>query len=251
MKKKKIVIVGATSAIAHNCARLWIQSDEVELILVGRDAARLDRVATDLKARGEGQKIEVTTVVTDFVKPASIQHLVNQISSNGMIDIALIAHGSLTDQTKAQDDLEYCNSEMTINAISPVLFAEAFVSQMVINNHGTLAVISSVAGDRGRKSNYVYGSAKGLVTRYVQGIQHRLAQTNVRVVLIKPGPTDTPMTAHLKNEGAKLASAHIVSEAICKAIDKGVPVAYVPAKWRLIMLIIQHLPAVIFNKLNI
>ena len=122
---------------------------------------------------------------------------------------------------------------------------------MLINNRGTIVVLGSVAGDRGRKSNYVYGAAKGLVTRYIQGLQHRLAGSGIKVVLIKPGPTDTPMTASLKEKGVKLAPVDEVAAAILLAADKGVPVAYEPKKWWLIMMIIRHLPNFIFNRMNI
>jgi short-subunit dehydrogenase len=138
-----------------------------------------------------------------------------------------------------------------LNGVSPALFAEAFVRKMLPNNQGTIVVLGSVAGDRGRKSNYVYGAAKGLVTRYMQGLQHRLAGSGVKAVLIKPGPTDTPMTASLKEKGAKLASVDEVAAAILVAVDKGMSVAYVPKKWWVIMMIIRHLPRFIFNKMNI
>jgi hypothetical protein len=114
-----------------------------------------------------------------------------------------------------------------------------------------LALIGSVAGDRGRKSNYVYGAAKGMVTRYAQGLQHRFAGSAVKVVLIKPGPTDTPMTTHLKAQGAKLTPVEEVAKGIVDAINRGQAVAYVPGKWRLIMWVIRHLPGFVFNKLNI
>ena len=110
-------------------------------------------------------------------------------------------------------------------------------------------MIGSVAGDRGRKANYVYGAGKGMVERYTQGLQHRFAYTDIKIVLIKPGPTATPMTAHLPSGG--LAPVDQVARAIVKAIEAGKPVAYVPAKWQLIMLIVQHLPRWIFHKLNI
>ena len=101
-------------------------------------------------------------------------------------------------------DLGLCEEALAVNGVSPALFAEAFAGPMQQANQGTLAIIGSVAGDRGRKSNYVYGAAKGLVTRYAQGLQHRLAGTNVKVVLIKPGPTDTPMTAEFEGSGSKI-----------------------------------------------
>jgi len=138
-----------------------------------------------------------------------------------------------------------------INGISPVLFAEAFAGVMSKANRGTLAIISSVAGDRARKSNYVYGAAKGLVSNYAEGLQHRLAGSNIKVVLIKPGPTATPMTAHLQGRGSKLAPVGDVANGIVFAIDRGARVAYVPSVWQLIMYIIRNLPWAIFKRVNI
>jgi decaprenylphospho-beta-D-erythro-pentofuranosid-2-ulose 2-reductase len=247
--KKKIVIIGATSAIAGHCARLWTEGGPLDLTLVGRDAARMERAATDLRVRSPQSEIRV--LQADFLDPAAIGATVASIAAQGRIDIALIAHGSLPDQAECQNDLLACREALEVNGISPVLYAEAFAQHMAASNHGTLALIGSVAGDRGRMSNYVYGAAKGLVTRYAQGLQHRLAASAVKVVLIKPGPTDTPMTAHLKQQGAKLAPVEDVARSIVNAVERGQAVAYVPGKWRLIMLVIQHLPAFIFNKMKI
>lgn len=250
---KKIVIVGATSSIATHCARLWAQGNLVDITLLGRQLDRLERTQADLYARAaKGSVIKI--IVADFLDGSAIQHSVHQIASQKRIDLAFIAHGSLSDQEECQHDLAKNKLELEINGISPALYAEAFAQQMAQVNHGTLAVIGSVAGDRGRRSNYVYGAAKGLVTRYVQGLQHRfsgIVGNNVRVVLIKPGPTDTPMTAQFKAKGMKLARVEDVSESIVRAIEKGNAVVYVPGKWQLIMMIIRHLPAFLFNKLNI
>lgn len=245
-EKKRIIIIGATSAIAEHCARLWIQQPSVELILVGRNKNKTQQIADDLQVRNPNATIQV--LETNFIDPVAIQQLTNQI---GDIDTVLIAHGSLPDQTTCQQDLIACQDALNINGISPVLFAEAFANVMEKANKGTLAIIGSVAGDRGRKSNYVYGSAKGMVTRYAQGLQHRLAKTNVKVVLIKPGPTDTPMTAHLKQQGAKLANVENVAKQIVKSINQGKLLIYTPSKWTLIMLIIRHLPNFIFKRMDI
>lgn len=246
---RKIVIIGATSAMAEQCARIWVQDKSVDLTLAGRDASRVERVAADLRVRSP--KSDIRVIQADFLDPAAIQATVDSVFTQGPVDIALIAHGSLPEQSACQDDLSVCRDALEVNGVSPVLYAEAFAKHMAKNNHGTLALIGSVAGDRGRKSNYAYGAAKGLVTRYAQGLQHRFAGTGVKVVLIKPGPTDTPMTAHLKEQGAKMASVEDVSQKIVSAIERGQPLAYVPAKWALVMLIIRHLPTFIFNKLNI
>ena len=247
-KQKRIVIIGATSAIAEHCARLWVKDAVVDLTLVARNHEKIEQVAADLRVRSPQSIIRV--LVADFIAPLAIQQLVDNVIAEGIIDTVLIAHGSLPDQANCQQDLTACHEALLINGISPVLFAEAFAGHMQIANQGNLAIISSVAGDSGRKSNYVYGAAKGMITRYTQGLQHRLATTGVKVVLIKPGPTETPMTAHLKQQGG-LAKVEDVAKLIVKAIYQGKAIVYVPAKWGVIMMVVQHLPAIIFNKLEI
>lgn len=247
--KKRIIIIGATSLIAEHCARLWIQNQPVDLTLVGRDTQRIKRVAKDLKVRSPQSEIRV--IQAEFLDPEAINATVEDIVKSGPVDIVLIAHGSMPEQTECQNDLQSCRDALDINGISPVLYTEAFAKRMEKANSGTIALIGSVAGDRGRKSNYVYGAAKGLVTRYAQGLQHRFAGTGVQVVLVKPGPTDTPMTAHLKGKGAKLAPVECVAKQIVDAVEAGTPVVYAPMKWWLIMIIIKHLPAFVFNKINI
>ena len=246
---KKIVIIGATSAIAEHCARLWAKDQAIELTLVGRDLGRLERVSSDLRVRSPQCKIQI--LQAEFLDPKAIQNTVDVIVKGGQIDIALIAHGSLPEQLACQSDLSTCNETLQINGVSPVLYAEAFAKQMVQTDHGILAIIGSVAGDRGRKSNYVYGGAKGLIARYTQGLQHRFAGTNVKVVLIKPGPTDTPMTAALKAKGIKMASPAEVAKKIVKGISEGKSEIYAPSVWKLIMLVIIHIPKFLFNKIDI
>ena len=246
---KRFIIIGATSSIAEHCARLWIAEAPINLTLVGRDASRTKSIADDLKVRSPGSAI--TVVSGNLVEPESIQRLVNQILKDGNADCALIAHGSLADQSACQQDLALTAEELSINGISPVLFAEAIANSMVRAGHGTLGVIGSVAGDRGRKSNYVYGAGKGLVARYAQGLQHRLAGTGVTVTLIKPGPTRTPMTAHLGNSGPSLADVAKVAATIVSGMEKRRNVVYAPRRWWVIMMIIRHLPRFIFNKMDI
>lgn len=245
----RIVIVGATSSIAEHCARLWVAGRNVELILIGRDLARTERVAADLRVRSTGSTISAMTA--DFIDPRGIATLVDALAAQGPLHQVLIAHGSLPDQARCQQDLVECNEALSVNGVSPVLFAEAFAGHMERANQGVLTIIGSVAGDRGRRSNYVYGAAKGLVTRYAQGLQHRLAGSGsaFRVVLVKPGPTATPMTAHLPPRG--LASPESVARMIVNGSTAGKPVIYAPGKWALIMMVIRHLPAVVFNKMNI
>lgn len=246
-QRTRIAIVGATSSIAEHCARIWAGSRNLDLTLVCRDGPKAERMAADLRVRCPGSAVQV--VEADFLDPTAVHRLVHDLTAQGPIDIALIAHGYLPDQLRCQEELTATHHALVINGISPVLFAEAFANHMARINHGTLCIIGSVAGDRGRRSNYVYGAAKGLITRYAQGLQHRLANTNVKVVLVKPGPTATPMTAHMNQRG--MASAADVAQCVVDGIGKGKPLVYAPAKWGPIMMAIRHLPGLIFNRMNI
>lgn len=246
---RRIVIIGATSAIAEHCARGWLAEGPAHLLLVGRDAVRLERVAADLRARSPGSVCR--TRAGDFLDPAFIAATAREAALDGAPDLVLIAHGHLPDQAGCQGDLQACNAALQINAVSPALFAEAFAGTLAQAGRGTLVVIGSVAGDRGRKSNYVYGAAKGLVDRYVQGLQHRFAGTAVRVVLVKPGPTDTPMTAALKQGGARLAPVDDVARRIVHQTARAEPVVYAPGLWRWIMLVVRLLPRPLFHRLNV
>ena len=246
--KKRIAIVGATSSIAEHCARIWAQQGLVELILIGRDQIKLEVVKADLLVRSPNTTIEI--VVADFLNPTAIQTIVDSLFASNPIDVALIAHGTLPEQAECQNDLNLNYNTLEINGISPALYAEAFAQYMAKMNHGSIAIIGSVAGDRGRKSNYVYGAAKGLVTRYAQGLQHRFAGTEVHITLIKPGPTNTPMTAVMKGS-EKFASPEEVAKIIVSGIESKKSVIYAPKKWWVIMMVIRHLPNFIFNKMNI
>ena len=244
--KKTIAIVGATSSIAEQCARLWVKQDATHLILIGRNRERLEVVAKDLLVRNPLVNVEIREA--NFLDPEAIAQTVEELFIGGPIDIALIAHGSLPEQSECQENLVLCKEMLEVNGISPVLYAEAFARHMSNLNQGTIAIIGSVAGDRGRKSNYVYGAAKGLINRYAQGLQHRFANSKVQITLIKPGPTATPMTAKMKGS---FASAEEVANTITRGINQKKSVIYAPGKWWLVMMVIRHLPSFIFNKLNI
>ena len=247
---KKIVIVGATSSIAHHCARLWAAKGLEELVLIGRDSKGLNRVSDDIKVRNP--KIRVTLKVMNLIgDPELINKEVDEICENRLPDIILIAQGSLPDQIECQQDILLIEKVVEINAFSPIIWAESFASHLNISIKTTLAVIGSVAGDRARKSNYIYGSAKAMVASSIEGLQHRFVGTNIKVVLIKPGPTDTPMTRNLKNTGLSLASVDLVSNYIVRGIESGKKVIYTPPKWWLIMKIVKLIPNLIFDKMDI
>jgi decaprenylphospho-beta-D-erythro-pentofuranosid-2-ulose 2-reductase len=244
---KRIVIVGATSAMAEQAARLWAERGPCAFVLVGRDASTLERIAQDLRLRRPGTGAQV--IAAPFITAEEVAVLLAQIAALGVPDVALIAHGSLTDQQTAQSDLQALADSLAVNGVSACLLAEGFAGLMAPRGHGHIGVIGSVAGDRGRKTNYAYGAAKGLVDRYVQGMQHRFARTKIMVTLVKPGPTATPMTAHM--DTSKMAPVADVAADIVAGIEAGKPVVYTPGKWRIIMMVIRHMPRFIFNRLEI
>ncbi len=242
----KIVVIGATSGIAEHCCRLWAAEQSVEFVLVARDQIKLDKIAADLRVRGPNST--VTTVHGGFLDRAFIQRAVDDAVASGPVDIALIAHGWMP-ENQVGLDLATCEQILDVNAISPVLFAEAFARHFVGAKRGTIAIIGSVAGDATRRANYIYGASKALLTRYAQGLDHRLVGTGVKVVLIKPGPTDTPMTSHMRAAGKRMAPVEDVARATVEGIRRGKAVVYTPPIWRLIMLIVRHIPRPIFNRL--
>ncbi|WP_455283527.1 SDR family NAD(P)-dependent oxidoreductase [Cupriavidus necator] len=248
----RIVIIGATSSIAEHCARNWVTEPGADITLVVRNSTKAEVIAADLRVRNPSAVIRI--VEADFVNASGIHQLVNTLAGEGPFDTVLIAHGSLPDQAACEQDLDAAKEALHVNGISPVLFAEAFAGHMAKANRGTLGIIGSVAGDRGRKSNYVYGAAKGLVTRYAQGLQHRMALTGrggVNVVLIKPGPTATPMTAHMTAQAGKMARVDEVAKCIVDGMRAGKPVVYAPGKWAGIMMVIRHLPRLVFNRMDV
>jgi short-subunit dehydrogenase len=249
---QRIVIIGATSDIARHCARIWARQGAASITLVGRSAERLAAEAGDLQVRNPRLATAIETL--DFTDAAAITALADRLCADGVPDIVLIAHGSMPEQAACEQSLPLVEATCAITATSPALFAEAFAGHLAQaaetqGKTGTLALIGSVAGDRGRKANYVYGACKGFLARYAEGLEHRLFRSGVAVCLIKPGPTQTPMTAHLDPAG--LAPVEAVAAEIVTGIARGRPVIYAPGKWRLIMWIVRHLPRRIFNRLNI
>lgn len=225
-----VVIIGATSAIAQEVARLYAQSG-ASLFLVARDEAKLHAVAADLRVRGAS---EVGTFVADLADRSRDAALV---AAAGAPDVVLIAHGSLPDQRAIESDVVAQVAEFELNATSVIALVAHFANVIEKNGRGTLAVIGSVAGDRGRRSNYVYGAAKAAVHAFCQGLSGR-----VNVVLIKPGWVDTPMTSGMK-KNPLFASAASVARRIHRAIARGRGTVYVPGYWRWISLIVRMLPA--------
>lgn len=244
---KRIVILGAASAIAEAAARIWA-AQGARLILVGRDSERLDMIAADLKARGAAEVIPWTL---DYAAPGASAALGEMAGRLGGLDILLLAYGVLGDQAALERDPDAVARLIQINFTSAAAWCLAAASILEKQRAGALLVIGSVAGDRGRRSNFIYGATKGGLAKLVEGIAHKLAPLGARAVLIKPGFVDTPMTAAIEKKGLLWATPDQVGAIIAAASEKKAVTVYAPWFWQPIMLIIRNLPAIVFNKLNI
>jgi len=244
---KNILILGATSAIAEKFAQNLARQN-CRYYLVSRNQARLDNIADDLKIRGAGEVICHAMDLTETAKHEPlVQDAVNKI---GKIDVVLIAYGSLGDQAACESSVELTLRELNTNCLSVISLSTLLANVMEKQASGCLAVISSVAGDRGRQSNYIYGTAKGALTIFLQGLRNRLAKKGVQVLTIKPGFVDTPMTKDF-NKGLLWVSPDNIARGIEKAIQRRKDVVYLPFFWRYIMLIIKLIPERLFKKLSL
>jgi decaprenylphospho-beta-D-erythro-pentofuranosid-2-ulose 2-reductase len=244
---RRVLALGATSAIAEATLRLMAEQG-ASFFLVARNAAKLGAVSADLLTRGAAQ---VSGQVADLDDTAGHPALLSRaVATLGGIDIALVAHGVLGDQAEAEQDYSVAEAVLRTNFLSAVSLVTWLANYFEAERRGTIAVISSVAGDRGRKSNYVYGASKGGLNVFLDGVRNRIDRAGVQVLTIKPGFVATPMTAHLA-QNALFAQPSAVARHVLKAIDGRKDVAYVPPFWGLIMLVVRSVPGRIFKRLNL
>ncbi|WP_119070068.1 SDR family oxidoreductase [Aggregatilinea lenta] len=242
----KLLVVGASSAIAHETARCFA-TDGAALFLVGRSAEKLAAIQHDLEVRGASQVVTYTLDLNDLAQHEAM--IDAAFEALGGLDAALIAHGTLPDQAAVQASVEQALQEFQTNCLSAISLLTILGNRFEAQRRGCIAAISSVAGDRGRSSNYVYGAAKSALTVFLSGLRGRLEKSGVAVVTIKPGFVDTPMTAHVK-KNPLFAKPDAVGKRIYTAMLKGQDVVYVPWFWRYVMLLIRVLPESMFKKLS-
>jgi decaprenylphospho-beta-D-erythro-pentofuranosid-2-ulose 2-reductase len=244
---KKILVLGATSGIAEATCRIWA-AQGASLFLVARNQSKLEAVAADLRVRGASY---VDTAVADLddtdQHPALLAHAINSLTG---MDVAYLTHGVLGDQPNAEQDFNTAAHILHTNLIAPISLLTWLANYCVQRHAGTLAVISSVAGDRGRKSNYVYGASKAGLSAFLAGLRNRIDREGVTVLTIKPGPTRTAMTAAMP-KSEKFADPNKVAESIVAAIAAKKDQLYVPFIWAPIMLVVRSIPERIFKKLNL
>lgn len=240
-----VLIIGASSAIAQATARLYA-TQGAQLFLLGRDADKLDIIAADLRVRGAAQVNYSAGNLLDLQQQALL--LQQAITQLGKIDIALLAYGMLPNQIICQNDMAELQHALAINFSSATNFISLLANHLEQQQQGCLAILTSVAGDRGRKNSYVYCAAKAGLSTFLAGLNHRLASANVHVLDIKPGPVVSPMTQHLR-KNFLWTTPDYVAKKIILAINKKRHCVYIPGYWRIIMCLIRAIPNKIYGKL--
>ncbi|MFN7570375.1 MAG: SDR family oxidoreductase [Betaproteobacteria bacterium] len=240
---QRLLLIGATSAIAHAVARRYAARG-ARLFLIARRADALAANMADLRVRGAAQVESAVLDANDTAGHAAA--LDAAFGAYGGFDAVLVAHGVLPDQPACERSIDQALASFDTNARSVVALLTDLANRFERQGAGAIAAISSPAGDRGRASNYVYGSAKAAVTTFCAGLRHRLHGKGVRVVTIEPGFVDTPMTAGIAKGGPLWASADRVAADIERALDGGWGTVYTPWFWRWIMLVIRHVPERVF-----
>jgi len=243
----RVLIIGATSAIAEATARLLAERGS-ELLLVGRSIPRLTAIAQDLKVRGASRVTVQDLDANDLMAHAAVLKRAEQQLAD--LDTAIVAYGSLSDQEACERSALLTARELMTNAVSVAALLTQMAEGFAVRRHGTIVVISSVAGDRGRQSNYVYGSAKALVSTFLSGLRQRLHAANVNVITVKPGLVDTPMTESSR-KGLLWAKPDRIAQGIIDAIDRSRSTVYLPGFWRPVMWVIRALPEPVLRWLHI
>ncbi|MDJ0654287.1 MAG: SDR family oxidoreductase [Xanthomonadales bacterium] len=243
----RALIIGATSAIAGAVARLWAEQGHA-LFLTGRNPERLKLLRHDLLARGAARVETAVLEVTDTLQQEAV--ISQAVQTLDGLDLALLAHGSLPGSDDWHSSPEAARLAFEVNATATITLLTRLTGLFESRQHGTLVVISSVAGDRGRQSNYLYGAAKGAVSLFTQGLRNRLHGGPVRVITVKPGMVDTPMTRSF-DKGLLWATPEQVAIDVVRAVSRGRDVVYSPWYWRWIMLVIRLLPEWLFKRLRL
>lgn len=248
---RRVVVLGAASAIAEATCRV-LAAQGANFALLGRDATRLDAIGADLKARGAGAAVTIAKDLADASDAVAV--LDGCARAIGPIDTVMIFYGVLGDQAQAERDLAEAARLLNVNFTSAALWALAAAPHVeAAGARGVVLAVSSVAGDRGRRSNFIYGAAKGGLSLVMQGLAHRFGAKpgGPRAVALKLGFVDTPMTAHVKKGGPLWATPEKVAPVIAAALERGGPMVYAPWFWRFVMLAIRVTPQAIFNRVNL
>ena len=243
----RLLVLGATSSIGRATA-LRLAGRGCALFLAGRSGAELDAVAGDLRVRFDATVRTGVFEALDYSAHADL--VTSAVREMGGLDGALLFFGDLGDADAARHEFREARRIVEVNYLAAVSVLTNLADLFEAQRAGVIVGVSSVAGDRGRQSNYVYGSAKGALSLFLQGLRNRLAPSNVQVVTVKPGPVDTPMTRGMA-VGRLLAPPDKIARGIVRAVEKGSDVAYLPWYWKWIMLVIRAVPERVFKRLRL
>jgi decaprenylphospho-beta-D-erythro-pentofuranosid-2-ulose 2-reductase len=244
---RKVVVFGATSAVAQQTVRL-LASVHAEMVLVGRDPEKVAAVSADAVVRGAGLAEQIVADLDDSSRLDEIA--ASAFRRLGRVDLVVVAQGLLGDSSACERDGALAARLLHTNFTAPALLLERVAARMAEQGSGTIVAISSVAGDRGRQSNYVYGAAKGGLAIYLEGLRNRLFRSGVHVVTVKPGLLDSPMTAGIP-KSRLFAPPSAVAIAILRAVQRRSDVVYVPGFWRVLMWIVRQVPERFFKRMRL
>ena len=238
----RVLVLGATSAIAQQVARLYAARG-AELFLVARNEERLRAVADDLRVRGAS----VETAVADLDDGARHDDLLARAAP---LEVVFLSYGVLGDARETGRSPDAAEAVLRTDLLGPISLLTRAAQRLEAQGSGCIVALSSVAGDRGRAANPVYGAAKAGLTAFLSGLRNRLSGAGVRVVTVKPGFVDTPMTSHLP-KNPLYASPERVARDVVRAIDSDVDVVYTPWWWRFVMLLVRLIPERVFKRLSL
>jgi len=240
-----IAILGATSSLGQSIAREALAADTREITLLARDKSKMQIVVDDLTNRGG----LVEAQVGNFTNISQHDAIVKSIANCTTV---YVVYGTLPDQEACEQSWAETDVALATNFTSVISLLTRIANVFEKRGHGTIVVVSSVAGERGRKSNYVYGAAKGGLSIFCDGLRNRLYASGVHVLCVKPGFIDTAMTAHIEKKPAVLwVGPDKVAKDIINAAKQKKNTLYTPWFWRYIMLIITSIPEVIFKRLSL
>lgn len=242
---ENIIAIGATSTICKHLLAEYVKEKD-NVILLGRSETELKKIAHELRSKNGANAVSIR--IFDSNGLSDHQQLISQIfQSFGHIDTCIVATGSLGDQMEARSSNDRQFKIINSNFVGIISILSGIANHMEERRKGAIVVLSSVAGDRGRQSNYVYGSAKSGMNAYLSGLRNRLHSASICVLTVKLGFTNTRMIEDLPK--SKLAvSPDYAAKQIAKAIRARRDVIYVPFFWRYIMLLIKSLPESLFKR---
>lgn len=247
MNEGTALVVGATSGMAR-WASVELARRGWKLILAGRDMDELNRIAADIEVR-TGSHALVEEFHGEDLESIGLWWRKLRGDHEDLRGV-LVAYGEMPDQDEVNQKPDLALTTMLLNYNSPVYLLLHVARDFEEQRHGWIAAISSVAGDRGRPGNYLYGSAKGGFSHFLEGLRARLSHAGVHVTTIKPGFVDSPMTFGLKLPPLPIADPRDVGKVIVQAIEGHKDVVYVPGFWRLVMFIIRSVPEKIFKRMK-